>query len=89
MIEISNADRAAAALSALHHFVESTNVDTARDAIADLIGNLLHLAHGRGLNTINLIESATRMMDAERLEDPAGDMAAVQRGFRALLAVDD
>ena len=50
MQDTTNADRAEWALDALTGFVAATRVNTARDAVADLIANLLHLARGRGLD---------------------------------------
>lgn len=88
MLDITNADRARWALSALTGFVEATGVDTATSAISDLIVDLLHLARGRGFDTLYLFERAHQMMVEEHLEDPEGDMRDVQKSFRRLL-VDD
>lgn len=89
MIDITNADRADSALNALKKFVEQTNVDTARDAIADMICNLIHLARGRGLDPERLVKQSLGMAAEEADEDPEGDMDAVQRAFRTLLSNDD
>jgi hypothetical protein len=59
-------------------------VDTARDAIADLIANLLHLARGRGLDVDLLLRQTRGLMAEESVEDAEGDMAAVQARFREL-----
>jgi hypothetical protein len=56
MHDITNADRAGWALDALTGFVAATRVNTARDGIADLIANLLHLACSRGLD-VELLDS--------------------------------
>ncbi len=88
MNETTNADRAGCALTALEIFVEQTRVDAARDAIADLIANLLHLARGRGLDTDRLLANAAAVMAEELAEDEEGDMQAVQRRFRTLLPLD-
>ena len=85
MEEITNADRANWALAALSGFVAETGVDTAREAIGDLISDLLHLGRGRGYDTLSLIDRAHRMMMEELAEDPEGDMALVQRAFASLL----
>ena len=85
MEEITNADRANWALAALSGFVAETRVDTAREAIGDLISDLLHLGRGRGYDTLSLIDRAHRMMMEELAEDPEGDMALVQRAFASLL----
>lgn len=88
MTDVTNAHRADLALAALRDFVVETNVDTARDAIADLIGNLIHLARGRGLDADWLVTQALGMTAQEVAEDPEGDMASVQRTFRTLLPSD-
>ena len=88
MQEITNADRANWALAALSGFVAETRVDTAREAIGDLIADLLHLGRGRGYDTLSLIDRAHRMMMEELAEDPEGDMALVQRAFASLLEVE-
>ena len=88
MQDTTNADRAGWALSALTDFVAATGVDTARDAIADLIANLLHLARGRGLDMDMLLDQTRKMMTEEFAEDPEGDKAAVQCRFRELLPYD-
>ncbi|MBY0285004.1 MAG: hypothetical protein K2W81_13720 [Sphingomonas sp.] len=89
MIEVTNATRANSALGALKEFVEQTNVDTARDAIADMICNLIHLPRGRGLDPERLVKQALGMAAEEAAEDPEGDMEAVQQAFRTLLSEDD
>lgn len=89
MIEVTNADRGNSALGALKEFVDDTKVDTARDAIADLIGNLVHLARGRGLDPERLVKQALGMAAEEADEDPEGEMEDVQRAFRTLLPEDD
>ncbi len=88
MIDVTNAHRADLALAALQDFVVQTKVDSARDAIADLISNLIHLARGRGLDAERLITQAMGMTAQEVAEDPEGDMASVQRAFRTLLPSD-
>lgn len=88
MIDVTNAHRADLALAALHDFVVNTKVDTARDAIADLISNLIHLARGRGLDAEQLVAEALGMTAQEVAEDPEGDMASVQRSFRTLFPSD-
>lgn len=89
MEDVTNADRANWALAALLGFVAETGVDTAREAIGDLIADLLHLGRGRGYDTLSLIDRAHRMMMEEVAEDPEGDMALVQRAFASLLEVED
>jgi hypothetical protein len=89
MDDVTNADRAEWALAALTDFVAVTGVDTARDAIADLIANLLHLARGRGLDVDLLLDQTRKLMTDEFAEDPEGDMAIVQARFRELLPNDD
>jgi hypothetical protein len=89
MDDITNADRAEWALAALSDFVVATRVDTARDAIADLIANLLHLARGRGLDVDLLLHQTRRLMAEEFAQDAEGNMAAVQTRFRELLPDDD
>ena len=90
MQDTTNADRAGWALAALTGFVAATRVDTARDAVADLIANLLHLARSRGLDVDLLLDQTGKMMAEEFSEDSEGDKAAVQCLFRELLpdAVD-
>ena len=88
MNDVSNDDRANLALGALGDFVSTTRVDAARDAIGDLIANLLHLARGRGLDTDQLLANAAAVMAEELAEDEEGDMQAVQRRFRTLLPLD-
>lgn len=88
MIDVTNAHRSDLALTALQDFVLTTKVDTARDAIADLISNLIHLARGRGLDAERLMTQAMGMTAQEVAEDPEGDMASVQRAFRTLLPSD-
>ena len=89
MTEITNADRADSALAVLKQFVTATSVDTARDAIADLICNLTHLARGRGLDPERLVMQALAMAAEEAAEDPEGDMKAVQQVFHNLLPDDE
>ena len=88
MQDTTNADRAGWALAALTGFVAETRVDTARDAIADLIANLLHLARGRGLDVDVLLGQTRKLMAEEFAEDPEGDMAAVQARFLEMLPDD-
>lgn len=88
MQDTTNADRAEWALAALTGFVAETRVDTARNAIADLIANLLHLARGRGLDVDVLLSQTQKLMAEEFAEDPEGEMAAVQCRFRELLPDD-
>lgn len=87
--EVTNADRAGWALQALAGFIDTTKVDSADDAIADLIVDLLHLARGRGLDAITLADRAKRGMIAESNEDPDGDMESIQARFSALIPHDD
>ena len=89
MDDTTNAGRANWALSALSGFVAETGVDTAREAIGDLICDLLHLGRGRGYDTLSLIDRAYRMMLTEFAEDPEGDMAIVQQAFATLLEDED
>ena len=88
MQDTTNADRAEWALAALTGFVGETRVDTARDAIADLIANLLNLARGRGLDVDVLLSQTQKLMAEEFAEDPEGEMAVVQCRFRELLPDD-
>ena len=88
MIEVTNADRSRWALEAVEGFAATTGADTARDAIADLISNLLHLAHGRALDTDRVVKDAAAMFRAEATEDPDGDIATVQSRFRRILPED-
>lgn len=88
MQDTTNADRARWALVPLTGFVAATGVDTARDAIADLIANLLHLARGRGLDTDWLLDQTRKLMAQEFAEDAEGNMTAVQARFRELLPDD-
>lgn len=85
---ISNAERANLALAAVSHFADVTGADTARDAIADLICNLMHLARGRGLDEKYILGQAVRITAEEAAEDPEGDMEEVQARFRQLLSED-
>jgi hypothetical protein len=88
MQDVTNADRAEWAMDALTGFVAATRVNTARDAIADLIANLLHLARGRGLDVDLLLDQTRKLMAEEFAQDPEGNMAAVQARFRELLPDD-
>lgn len=88
MHDVTNAERANLALCVLDDFVAATGTDTARDAIADLICNLMHLARGRGLDEQLILEQAARLSKEEGSEDPEGDMAEVQGRFRELLSED-
>ena len=88
MIEITNAERAGWALNALTGFVEATSVDTARDAIADLMTNLLHLARASGLDAQLLARQAMGAMAEELAEDMEGDMTTVLASFQKLLPDD-
>ena len=88
MIDTTNADRAEWALHALTGFVEATRVDTARDAIADLMTNLLHLARARGLDEQLLVQQAIGAMAEELVEDMEGDMTTVQARFQKLFPDD-
>jgi phage terminase small subunit len=89
MDDVTNATRAAWALDAVSGFVADTRVDTATDAISDLIANLLHLARGRGINPELITDRSLATMSAEAIEDDEGDMAQVQFAFRALLKDDN
>lgn len=86
--DVTNADRAALALAAVTDFVELTGVDCARDAIADLMTNLLHLARGRELNIEKLCADALAMYRIETECDADGDMAQTQDRFRHFLPED-
>ncbi len=86
--EVTNADRAKWALDAITKFVEETRADTAVDAITDMIGDLLHLARGRDLDTDLISRNALAMMHSEISEDIEGDMQSVQASFRTLLRED-
>jgi hypothetical protein len=88
MQDTTNATRAAWALAALTPFVRNTGVDSARDAIADLIANLLHLARGRGLDVDLLLDQTGKLIAEEFAQYPEGNMAAVQARFRKLLPDD-
>ena len=88
MQDITNADRAGWALAALAGFIGDTRDDNARDAVADLIINLLHLARGRRLDVELLLAQATRAMAEEQAEDEVGDMASVIVRFSELLPDD-
>ena len=88
MDETTNADRAYLALFALADFRHRSGVDTARDAIVDLITNLLHLGRGRGLDTGLLISQSVAIMREELEQDEEGDMANVQATFLQLFDVD-
>jgi hypothetical protein len=88
MHDTTNADRAVWALDALTGFVSATGVNTARDGIADLIANLLHLARGRELDIDLLLDQTRKLMAEEFAEDPEGNMTAVQARFRELLPDD-
>jgi phage terminase small subunit len=85
LAEITNADRASWALSALEDFTLATKVDDATDAVADLIADLLHLARARGLDPNGLVNRAVKVMQAEVEEDEDGDLLAIRRRFEALL----
>lgn len=89
MDHTTNADRANWALAALMGFVAETGVDTAREAIGNLISDLLHLGRGRGYDTLSLVDRAHRMMMAEFAEDLEWDMALVQKAFASLLEDED
>ncbi|MDP3906137.1 hypothetical protein [Novosphingobium sp.] len=88
MIEVTNADRANLALDALNVFVSQTRVDTAQDAITDLICDLLHLANGRKLDVDTILRNAGAMMQEENVEDIEGDMESIQTAFHKILADD-
>lgn len=88
MYDVTNGDRAESALSALIDFIDGSKVDTARDAIADLICNLIHLARGRGLDHNLLVLQASRMAEEEAREDDNGPMDDVQERFREILPED-
>lgn len=86
--DVTNADRAELALAALADFKVSTGVDCARDALADLITDLLHLARGRDLDTDRLCKDAIGMFHTETECDDEGDMNSVQDRFRQILPED-
>ena len=88
MSDITNADRAGWALEALYNFVQVSKVATARDAVADLVTDLLHLAHSRGLDVHILTQQAAGAMAEELAEDAEGDMARVQDRFLELFPND-
>ena len=88
MQDITNADRAGWALAALAGFIDDTRVDNARDAVADLIVNLLHLARGRGLDIGLLLAQAARATAEEQADDEEGEMASVISRFREMLPED-
>lgn len=88
MIDVTNSDRANWALDAVTRFVADTGADTAIEAITDLIGDLLHLARGRGLDVEMIIRNATGMMHLEKQEDAEGEMELVQSAFHELLEED-
>lgn len=88
MDEVTNADRAAWALSVLEPFVKQTRVDTASAAIQDLISNLLHLANGRGLVIDPILDGAKAVFLEELREDEMGEMDKVQAEFLFLLQED-
>lgn len=89
MQDVTNANRAAWGLDAISRFVIDTRVDTANDAIGDLITNLLHLARGRGIDPQIIVTRSLSAMQAEVFEDDEGEMAQVQAAFRSLLNNDD
>ena len=77
MYDLTNADRANLALNALEQFSASTGVDTARDAVSDLICNLMHLARICELDGPHIASQAIRMAEEEASEDADGDISAV------------
>jgi len=83
--DVTNADRANLALSAIEDFVASTGVDCPHDAIADLITDLLHLARGRNLDPEKLCADALGMFRTETNCDAEGEMALLQSRFRQIL----
>ena len=89
MQDVTNANRAAWGLDAISRFVTDTRVDTATDAIGDLITNLLHLARGRGIDPQIIVTRSLSAMQAEVFEDDEGEMVPVQVAFRSLLNNDD
>ena len=89
MDDVTNAQRARWALFALADFVPRTRVNTAKDAIGDLVTDLIHLGRGRGLDTDLLLSNAATMMATEVEEDDEGDMDSVQAAFRQLIGLDD
>lgn len=89
MHDVTNADRADWALTAVTNFVATTGVDTAKEAIADLIANLLHLARGRGLNIEQLMSDSFNMAQQEAAEDSDDGMVRVQARFRQLFPDDN
>jgi hypothetical protein len=88
MHDMTNADRAGWALATIGDFVAETGVDTARDAVADMLTNLLHLARGLGLDAAILCDQAYKMMMEESTEDPEGNMASIRSRFQTLLPDD-
>ncbi len=88
MTDVTNALRAGWALDALANFKASTRVDSARDAIIDLLADLLHLAKGRGFDPEQLAQQAFVTMTGEFAQDTSGDMKSVQAQFRNLLPDD-
>jgi hypothetical protein len=83
--DITNADRAGWALSALTGFIDSTRVDDEADAIGDLITNLLHLARAQGLDAASIARRALAMMETEAAEDEEGDMTAPAQQLSRLI----
>jgi hypothetical protein len=88
IFEPTNANRAQLALDALERFIQSTGVDSARDAIADLVTNLMHLAKARDIGTEKLCHDALGMFKTETECDDEGDMQSVQDRFRQILPED-
>jgi phage terminase small subunit len=83
--DVTNADRAAWALSALTEFVEATRVDEPSEAISDLIADLLHLARAKGLNPEALALKSIEVMKEEVEVDEDGDLSTVRRQFEELV----
>lgn len=83
--ELSNGTRAGQALDLLEMFIAKTKADTARDALVDLITDLLHLARGRGLNAQALVDAAVRSVSTEAVFDSEAGMNEAQMRFRRVL----
>lgn len=88
MNKITNADRADWAVGALTHFIKTTGADSARDAIGDLICDLLHLAHIRDYPIHDVVNRALAITSEELIEEEKGDSASTLRAFRRLLPID-
>jgi len=84
--EVTNADRALWALSALKDFVSRTGVDDGEEAIGDLIANLLHVAGFADLDPARVMRRALACMEEEATEDQDGDIAAVRKALTEVIS---